>query len=405
MDITQLAPRKAVKAEVKRGPFDPGGQPSLERDHPLHLSLFAWNVRSGLSATNGVLRDAARTADFWHWPSASRLLRLAESVGFDSQLQYGMWSGYGGGSGWNDAGLDFQTAGAASAAVTERLGLFQTIHVTYGFHPLLVAKLSSSVNHISGGRSGVNIVAGADPVDHRQFGIDRLRTPQERYAMADEFTTLLKLLWTSPDPVDFEGEYFTAYGAQVNPQPISGPRPLLINAASSDIGIDFASRQCDAIFITAPEQSPEAYAKVAKKVRDKAAEYERKVRVCAMCYVVMDETDEKAAETVAWLKDEVDYEALKNQFWRLKSVYHPDEGVAEDPYLGMGKEWFRGHGLGMGGHQLFGSYERVANELADLYESGVEQVALCFFDPHRGVKEFGDHVIPLLRKRGLRNDG
>ena len=46
----KLQHRKTVDAEVLRGPFDPGGQPSLEREHPLHLSLFAWNVRSGLAA-------------------------------------------------------------------------------------------------------------------------------------------------------------------------------------------------------------------------------------------------------------------------------------------------------------------------------------------------------------------
>src|ERR1044072_1602143 len=245
-----MAPLKSIKADVLQGPFDPGGQPSLERDHPLHLSLFAWNVSSGLFATKAVLEDEPRLRDFWKWPSAKDLLREAEAAGFDSQLQFGMWSGYGGPSGWNDDSLDFATGAAASAAVTERLGLFPTVHVGYEFPPLLIAKITAATDFISGGRLGVNIVAAHDPVDYRQFGYDKARTPEERYAIADEFTTLLKYLWTSDAPVDFDGRDFRCYGAHLDPRPASRPRPLLMNAAGSDRGIDYAARQCDAIFVS-----------------------------------------------------------------------------------------------------------------------------------------------------------
>jgi dimethylsulfone monooxygenase len=413
--VSQLQHRKSVTAEVLRGPFDPGGQPSLERDHPLHLSLFAWNVRSGLSATKAVLSDPKRHRDFWEWPSARELLQATERAGMDSQLQYGMWSGYGGPSDWNGASLDFATAAAASAAVTERLGLFTTVHVGYDFHPLLIAKITAATDHVSGGRLGVNLVAAFDLSDYAQFGFGKQRaeeavqervgrTPEERYAMADEFTTLLKYLWTSEDPVDFEGEYFQAYGAQVNPKPTSSPRPILMSAASSDLGIQYAAKQCDAIFISAREKTKAGYAEMADRIRSAAAEHGRRVRICAMCYVIMEDTDEKAAETVEWLEDEVDVEALTNQFWRTQSVYHRDHKVSDDPYLGKGEGWFRSHGLGMGGYQLFGSYETVADKLKDLHDAGVEHVALCFWDPHRGVDQVGRNLIPLLRERGLRRD-
>jgi FMNH2-dependent dimethyl sulfone monooxygenase len=274
--------------------------------------------------------------------------------------------------------------------------------VGYEFHPLLMAKITGTINYVSGGRLGVNIVAAHDPVDYAQFGFEQARTPAERYEIADEFTTLLKYLWTSEHPIDFEGDYFRTRGGQINPRPASKPRPLLINAAGSDLGIDYACRQCDAIFISARDRTQEAYAAMAEKIHSTAASYGRKVRICAMCYVVMEDTDEKAAETVNWLADEVDIDALKNQFWRNKPVYHQDQGEADDPYLGLGLDWFRARGLGMGGYQLFGSYETVADQLAGLHEAGVEHVALCFFDPNKGVQQMGEHVIPLLRERGLR---
>jgi FMNH2-dependent dimethyl sulfone monooxygenase len=401
MDSTPRHHRNSITADVLRGPFDPGGQPSLERDHPLHLSLFAWNVRCGLSATKAVLADPPRYRDFWEWPSASTILREAERAGFDSQLQYGMWSGYGGAIGWNDASLDFATGAAASAAVTERLGLFTTVHVGYGFHPLLIAKITAATDNVSGGRLGVNIVAAADAHDYRQFGFADRRTPEERYAIADEFTTLLKYLWTSEDPIDFDGDYFQAYGAQINPRPTGRPRPLLMNAATSDRGIDYAARQCDAIFVS--PYGEEGYRETADKVRAKAASYDRKVRICAMCYVVVEDTDEKAAETVAWLENEADIEAIGNQFWRMQPVYNPGQGDPNDPYLGMGEEFVRRIAAGMGGHHITGSFETVADKLQRLHSAGVEHVALCFFDPLRGVQQFGERVIPLLRERGLRS--
>ncbi|MGH3244332.1 MAG: LLM class flavin-dependent oxidoreductase [Spirillospora sp.] len=403
-----------VKAEVMRGPFDPGGQPLVKRPDHMHLSLFAWNVRSGLSATKAVLADRPRYRDFWEWPSASKLLREAEAAGFDSQLQYGMWSGYEGASGWNDASLDFASAAAASSAITEDLGIYSTVHVGYDFSPLLIAKITSTTDFISGGRLGVNIVVAQNPVDYRQFGFTSIRPKQERYDMADEFVTLLKHLWTSEHPLDFEGDYFQAYGAQVNPRPAARPRPVLMSAAGSDIGLDFATRHCDALFITSNDSSIEGYGRRADKIRSMAASHGRDVRVCAMCYVVMDETDAKAAETVDWLRAEIDRGALDTWLKRSGHVSNSEskvladetigenrEAPADDPYLGIGEEHYNDLGLGMGAYKLFGSYESVADQLVALYRAGVEQVALCFFDPHRGVQQMRDHVLPLLRKRGL----
>jgi FMNH2-dependent dimethyl sulfone monooxygenase len=418
--VTTVQPssnRNTIKAEVLRGPFDPGGQPSLKRENHMHLSLFAWNVASGLSATKAVLADTKRYRDFWEWPSASKLLREAEAAGFDSQLQYGMWSGYGGASGWNEASLDFATGAAASAAVTDHLGLYTTIHVGYEFHPLLIAKITAATDYISGGRLAVNLVAAQNPVDYRQFGYESVRSNEERYDMADEFTTLLKYLWTADAPVDFEGTYFRTYGAQVNPQPASRPRPILMSAAGSDRGLDFACKHCEALFITAKDSTLEGYTKRAQKLHDMAAKHGREVRICVMCYVVMEDTDSKAAETVDWIREEIDRDALEIWLERSGHVLNSEKRILSDdliggdrgeavvdPYLGIGKDLYDDLGLGMGAFKLFGSYETVADRLAWLYEGGIEQVALCFFDPHKGVRQVGEHLLPLLRARGLNRD-
>ncbi|MFT4085395.1 MAG: hypothetical protein QM638_22670 [Nocardioides sp.] len=75
-------------------------------------------------------------------------------------------------------------------------------------------------------------------------------------------------------------------------------------------------------------------------------------------------------------------------------------GAAQDPYLGIGKEEYEDLGMGMGAYQLFGSPETIADQLIDLYGAGVGQVALSFLDPHHGVRQMGERIIPLLRERG-----
>jgi FMNH2-dependent dimethyl sulfone monooxygenase len=283
---------------------------------------------------------------------------------------------------------------------------------------VLVGKLTSAIDHVSGGRLGVNIVAGSNAADYAQFGLAGPPSQQERYAIADEFTTALKYLWTSEEPVDFEGEYFTMYGAQVLPRSTSRPRPLLITAAGSDIGLDYGARQCDAVFVTAKDNDLGGYETRAQKIHAMFAEHNRQARICVMCYVVMDESDSKALETVEWMKSQIDNAALQTWLIRAGQVLNSERSTIkegtfgigrsndldEDRYLGIGKEQYEALGMGMGAYQLFGSYETVANQLVDLYGVGVEQVALCFFDPLKGVQQVREHLLPLLRERGFNHN-
>jgi len=119
-----------------------------------------------------------------------------------------------------------------------------------------------------------------------------------------------------------------------------------------------------------------------------------------------------------WMREEIDRDAIRNWLIRSGHVLNSqgtavdedkvgaarDASLDEDPYLGVGKEEYESLGLGMGAYQLFGSYETVANQLIDLYEAGVEQFALCFFEPRKGVQQMRDHVLPILRARGYNED-
>jgi FMNH2-dependent dimethyl sulfone monooxygenase len=392
--------RSAAKAEVLRGPFDPGGQPEARTVQPLEVSLFAWNVQGGMSANLATLRDPARYRDYWHWPVASRLLREAERAGFDHQLQYGSWSGYGGRSEWAEAALDFATAAAASGAVTERLGIFTTVHATYRFHPLHVAKIVGCLDFVTGGRVGLNVIAGNSPIDFRQFGFQEMPSSEERYAVADEFTTLMKHLWTSEAPIDFEGEYFQAYGASIAPKPVRRPRPPLMNAGQSGPGFDFACRHADWVFVSPSSGRLEDYSELVSRAHRIAGGYGRTVHVAASCYCVMEDTDEEARRTVEYLEENIDEDAVRRF---IAVAIAPNGGFDEtDPWAGLGRETFVRMGMGMGSFQLHGSCETVAEQLRALHETGVENAVVCFWDPQRGVQQMRERVFPLLKKMKIR---
>ena len=396
------------KAEILRGPFDPGGQPDTSTRQPLELGFFAWNIKGGLTMSKAVLTDPDRYTDYWRWPIASRLVQLAEQVGFDYEVQFARWIGQGGATNFNDANIDFASGAAAIAPLTKTIALFSSAHVTYKFHPLHLAKIGACIDHISDGRWALNIVTGINPRDHAAFGNKEGIPHDEAYAIADEFTTLMKYLWTEQEPIDFEGKYYQAYGAVIEPKPTRWPRPILMNAGNSPVGLDFACRQTDWVFITAP--TLEAYEARIEEVHRKAAAYGRKVRAATMVYVIMASTDSEAKAIVDWVAEEVDREAVRS--WMTPMIkegsYAKDFNVGAaseasgDPWLGIGKEKFLRLALGMGAWQLFGSYPTVAEQIRELHNLGLESILLCFLDPLRGLHQMEDDVIPLLKKMGLR---
>lgn len=401
-----MAPKtRRVSADTFRGPFDPGGQPDTRTGQPLELALFAWNVQSGLSATKAVLTNPRQYRDYWRWPSASTLLKEAERIGFDHQVPYGMWSGYGGDSGWNEQGLDFATVAAAGSAITERLGMFSTVHVTYRYHPMHIAKMGACIDFISGGRWGLNIVAGSNPVDYLKFGMKEVPNSDDRYALADEFTTLMKYLWANDDPVDFEGRYFQCYGGYVAPKSARPPRPVLMNAGQSERGFDFACRNVDWMFVAPNTGLLKDYEALAKKAHALAASYGRTVRVAAMCYSVIEDTDQQAEQTIAWLKENADIDAIRTYIRAMTGTsveYEGNPGDDEDPYSDYGHEVFMKVCTGMAAYQLTGSPDTVAEKMRRIHEAGIEMVAIGFLDPHRGLQRMEKEIIPRLKQLGLR---
>jgi FMN-dependent oxidoreductase (nitrilotriacetate monooxygenase family) len=164
------------------------------------------------------------------------------------------------------ATIDPSLVAAVLAGVTEKIGLAITKSTTY-FHPYELARIFATLDHLSRGRAGWNVVTSLNQAEAQNFGIDNHLGHDERYARAEEFLEVAYKLWGSwerdalvqnkesglfadPDKVhtvDHDGEFFKTRGPLTVPHSPQS-RPVIFQAGSSSTGKDFAARWADAIF-------------------------------------------------------------------------------------------------------------------------------------------------------------
>lgn len=359
---------------------------------PLMLGLFLPIQAGGWSAST-----LPRTTH-WSFDYNADLVLKAEALGFDMVFALSQWlpkGGYGGV--FNGEALDSFMTLAALTARTERIILVATSHVLYGpWHPLHFAKFTATLDHISRGRWGINVVTGHRAIEHEMFGWNRIEH-NRRYDMAAEFVDAVQQLWAQPDNFSFTPELsgWRLNSAFVTPKPRYG-RPLLINATGSDAGIDFAARYSDVVFITSPagpqiDRALEALPAHAARVKAAAAARGRKVRTLLNPLVVCRETP---AEARAY-RDAIVAHADEGSFHRFDSDAHAWRGGIEDRSQAASRA--------VGGNvSIVGSPEEVADYIVRLHKAGIDGVQLSFFDFKPDLDFFGERVLPLLREAGLR---
>lgn len=110
-------------------------------------------------------------------------------------------------------------------------------------NPVLLAKMISALDQLSGGRVAVNLIAGQSDAEAESEGIRW--TKQQRYEMMDEEVSILKALWTTRGKVDFEGRYHSLHGARISPQPLQQPHPRFYLGGGSRQAWEISARHAD----------------------------------------------------------------------------------------------------------------------------------------------------------------
>ena len=126
--------------------------------------------------------------------------------------------------------METYTWAAALAAQTEHIMLFSTSHAPT-IHPIVARKQGATIDHISKGRWGLNIVCGWFTPEMEMFGATQM-DHAERYRYAGEWIQVIKRMWTEQG-FDHHGEFFQVKDGYLLPKPVQQPYPTLINAGFS----------------------------------------------------------------------------------------------------------------------------------------------------------------------------
>lgn len=375
-------------------PLDyPDSPLSLALKQPILLGLFLPIQAGGWSAST-----LPRTTD-WSWEYNRDLVLKAEELSFDLVFALSQWLPKGGYGGVFDGNaLDsFQTI-AALTSITKHILLISTIHVLYGpLHPLHLAKWGATLDHISGGRWGINVVTGHRAVEHEAFGWDRIEHDR-RYALTAEFIEVVQRLWVDENPFSFAGESsWKLKNAFVTPKPRFG-RPVLVNATGSDAGIAYASRYSDVVFITSPGASDfagaiEALPAHVARVKQAAKSQGREVRTLLNPMVISRATEAETAEYYNAIVAHQDFRTPEG-FQSLNSdaqAWKGREGIDPPSRRAIG-----------GNIEVVGTPEQIVEQFVALRRAGIDGLQLSFFDFKPDLEFFGDQILPLMKQAGLR---
>lgn len=357
--------------------------------NPMHgpnrfkLGVFSANADGGLTLTKVPERWPAK------WSEIVEVAQMADRAGIEFFLPIARWKGYRGETNSRQHSYETFTFAAALAGVTERIALFSTVHVPM-VHPVFAAKALATVDQASNGRAGLNVVAGWNPDEFALFGLDKVDAP---YDQAAEWIEIISRL-NAGEAFDFKGQYYDLKGAISHPLPVQQPRPVVLNAAFSPPGRNFAAHHADFLFTTF--SSIDAGADTITDIRNRADATGRNVGVYTTTHVVCRPTQAEAdAYYERYTVTEVDAEAMDHLATaREKYTQSHDEATYR-----LYRQRFAG---GAGTYPLVGTPNAIADQMIAMSEAGFAGTTISFVNFKDELPFFIDKVLPLLREAGLR---
>jgi pyrimidine oxygenase len=313
---------------------------------------------------------------------------LAESIGLDFIMAMAKWRGYGGVTEHWRYSLESQMLMAALATQTQKVKVWATVH-TLLQNPVVAAKMITTLDHISGGRAGLNIVTGSYKGEFEMMHAWRADVGHdERYDLATDWIRIIKSLWADSS-TNYEGKYFSATDAESFPKPIARPRPFLVCAGTSRRGMQFTVQETDAIFLGGA--TAEEMGKNSRAAKAMARDYGRTIKTYTMLNLVIGETDAEAKTEADHYRAGFDEEAFKGML-RAYGMIDTEIG-RENAFTAKARSGF------MAEHVL-GSPDTITDRIGELLETcDLDGLMLIFPDYLKGLRVFGDQILPKLRSR------
>jgi FMN-dependent oxidoreductase (nitrilotriacetate monooxygenase family) len=331
---------------------------------------------------------------------------------------------------------------SALAAVTENIGLVATGSTTFDA-PYHVARRFASLDHISGGRAGWNIVTTSNPDAALNFGLDDHMEHAERYKRAREFYDVVTGLWDSfaddafirdvesgifmdPDKMhvlDHKGPHLSVRGPLNIARPVQG-WPVIVQAGASEDGKQLAAETAEAVFTGggAISDAQKLYADIKGRM-EKLGRNRDHLKILPGAFVVVGDSVDEAKEKRALLDSKVHYAnaiaSLSINLGTDASGFDPDGPLPEIPETNASKSGrervialAKRENLtvrqlaqrlgGYGGSAFVGTPQTIADQMQEWLETEASDGFNIMF-PYlpEGLNDFVDRVIPELQKRGI----
>lgn len=344
--------------------------------------------------------------------------------------------------------LDPFIAQSVLAAHTSHIGLIITATTSYN-DPYNLARSFAALSAVSGGRVGWNYVVTGGDVAARNYSLGQALPKAERYARAAEFLDVVTALWDSVPadavvgdkatgryldpavvrPIDHDGKFFQVAGPLKAP-PLTHGRPVLIQAGASAHGVELGARTADAVY--SAHVDPASAAQRRTELRRRAVDAGRapdSVKLLPGLIVVLADSEAAARrrerELIDLIPDDIQLVNLADRLgvdpadldldapfpWERIPDENTDAGSRGQRAVLL--EYVRSSGADTRGAarllasgsvhaKVVGGPEQVAGFIADWFEAGaVDGFNVMIDELPGGLADFVDHVVPLLRRRGL----
>ncbi|WP_421914930.1 LLM class flavin-dependent oxidoreductase [Mesorhizobium sp.] len=392
----------------------------------MKLGAFLWATGHHIAAWRHPKSHVTAGIDIDHY---IQLARMAEAAKFDMIFCEDA-------AGLREANVDIASQTSRSigfepisllsalAVQTSRIGLVSTASTSYN-EPYGLARTFLSLDHLSGGRAGWNLVTSASPIEAANFGSTGLKPHADRYERAREFAEVVTGLWHGTLASGHDGLSFSVRDPLDLPRSPQGA-PVMVQAGASDVGRDLAARSADVVF-TAAQTFEEAKA-FYDDLKGRLAAYGREpddIKIMPGVSAVVAETEaearEKHDELQELIPDDVGVALLSSYLSISDLGRYPIDGplpelpesegmksrqalvVEQSRRDGLSIRQLARHFAGARGHwRIVGTAAQVADELQARFEGGAADGFNVMPSDFPGeLDAFATLVVPELQRRGL----
>ncbi|GGF45878.1 putative alkanesulfonate monooxygenase [Marmoricola endophyticus] len=350
---------------------------------PLSFAYWVPNVSGGL-----VVSKIEQRTD-WGYDYNKRLAQTAERVGFEYALtQVRYMASYGAENQHESTAFSL-----ALLLATERLKVITAIHPGL-WHPAVLAKWIATADHLSGGRTAINVVSGWFKGEFTALGEPWLEH-DERYRRSEEFIAAVREIWTQ-ESATYAGDFYRIKDFSLKPKPLQDPHPTIFQGGNSHAAQEMAGRESDVYFMNGG--SPEKIGGQIDRVADLAADAGRagEVGFALNGFALVRDTEEEARRVLADIIDQADHEAVEGfgaSVTQAGRSTADGSGMWQDSTFEDLVQYNDGFRTG-----LIGTPEQVAERIMTYKRLGVTTLLLGFLHFQEELEYFGERVIPLVRE-------